>query len=130
MSELELDLSIAARNTPKLIEQLQQSPHIYWQFAMQYEEAKRAVANIKLEIKVKEAELATKLKDEKGKALSDAKIATALFTFDEYQQMHDEMNKRKEIEGKCNAIVRALEQRHSIMITVASLVKQELRQNI
>ena len=129
-NEIELDLSIAANDTPKLIQQLQESPQIYWHFAMKYEEAKRAVANIKLEIKVKEAELARGLRDEKGKALSDSKIATALFTFDEYKKMHQEMNKRKEIEGKCSAIVRALEQRHSIMTTVASLIKHELRQSI
>jgi len=130
MGDLELDLSIAANNTPLLLEQLQKSPHIYWQFAMKYEEAKRAVANQKLEIKVREATLSRNLRDEKGKALSDAKIERMLFTFDEYCSLHEELNKRKEIEGKCSAIVRALEQRHHIMTTVASLIKHELRQSI
>lgn len=128
--DLELDLSIATDNTPKLLEQLQQSPGIYWHFASAYEKAKRAVASQKLAIKIKEAELVAGLVDEKGRALSDNKIERRMYTFDVYRALQEELIVRKELEGKCNAIVKALEQRHSIMITVASLIKHELKQGI
>jgi hypothetical protein len=83
-----------------------------------------------LAIKVKEAELSQGLVDGKGKQLSDAKIEKALYTFPEYRELQEELNACKEVEGKCSAIIKSLEQRHSIMITVASLIKHELRQSI
>ena len=124
-----LDLSIDINDTSKLMEQLQTSPIMYWEWAKLYEKSKRAVANLKLKLKVRESSIAKHLRDTNQK-ISEARIDKSYFDYDDYVETHHQLNKAKQTEGNLSSILKSLEQKHSIMITVASLLKAELRQQV
>ena len=129
-AELEgVDFSVCIEDTSKLLQQMQESPLIFFKFSCVYEDSKRKVADLKLKCRIIEAEIAKKLRTENPK-ISEAKIDKSYFEFEEYVTLNKKLNEAKHKEGKFYAVIKTLEQRHAILITGASLIKSELRKNM
>jgi hypothetical protein len=125
----DIDFSICTNDTGKLLEQLQESSLIFWKVSMAFEKTKRRVADLKLQIKIKEADIGSSLRNSNTK-VSEMRIDKAYFEYPDYIELNKELNIAKQMEGQMYAYVRTLEQRHSLMISVVSLLRHELRQQI
>lgn len=127
--DFELDLKIDIDNPKKLMEQLQKVAHQYWEIGKVYEKSKKITADLKLQLRIKESEIATELRNTHTK-ISEARINSSFFDYQDYIELNKEYNTAKYNESYLSSMLEALKIKHSVMLTVASLLKAELRQII
>jgi hypothetical protein len=124
MQELSLDDVVDIKT---LLDEMRKQPSIYARYAMGYEKIKSEVNSLKLNLKILESEIARKIREIDAKC-SEAKIERMLFENAEYIEAHKALNQLREKEGHFNAIVRTLEQKHSLMLTMSAIMKEEMKQ--
>jgi len=122
-----VDLSIDASTPGRIVEQMQQQPNLYAYYAEQLEEAKYRTAEVKTQIEQRKAEIAKTLRDSDPK-ISEAKIEKVIPTYPDMGVLHSAYNQIKLEEGKLQVLVKALEHRMSVLMTICALRRQELRQ--
>jgi len=125
--DMKFDLSIETDNPAILRDQIRGATEIYYHYAHKLKIAEANVAQAKLDLKQLEAKIADGLRAENSK-ISEAKIDKVMASFPEYVTGVQVLNASKFVEGKYAALVKSLEQRHSLLVSVAYLIKQELRQ--
>jgi hypothetical protein len=126
---MEFDLSINSSDLNILRKQLEEAPMLFWYYSNQLEDYKRKATNLKLRLDVLEATIASSIRrNSQGEKVSEVKINRLLYEVPEYIALLEQHHQSIEDVGKAEAIVKALYQRHSIMITLSSLVRQEMRQ--
>jgi len=125
--DMKFDLSIETDNPAILRDQIRESTQIYYHYAHKLKIAEANVAQAKLDLKVLEARLADGMRVDNPK-VSETKIDKMMATFPEYVTGVQTLNAAKFVEGKYAALVKSLEQRYSLLVSVAYLIKQELRQ--
>jgi hypothetical protein len=127
MSEIpKLDLKIISDDPIKFREQMEESSEIYWQFSNQLEIAKSRVAQKKVELKTLEVKIANELRNTEAK-MSEARIERSLYDYPMYVKAMEQFNELKEVEGKLGAIVKSLDIRHGLILSIAGMKKREAR---
>jgi len=121
-----LDLKIYSEDPVKFREQMEESAELYWQFSNQLETAKSRLAQLKIELKTKEVKIANELRRNDTK-MSEARIERSLYDFPEYIETMERFNEVKELEGKLGAIVKSLDIRHGLILSIAGMKKREAR---
>lgn len=87
----------------------------------------------KLSLEVKEAELDAIIRKEANKQgikITEVAIQKTMYALPEYKEAVDMLIKMKEEEGIIEAVVNALEQRATMLVSYGSLLKHELASNI
>jgi len=121
-----LDLRIYSEDPVKFREQMEESAELYWKFSNQLEEAKTSVAQIKVELKTKEVKIANELRSGDSK-MSEARIERSLYDYPEYVAAMERFNAIRAIEGKLGAIVKSMDIRHGLILSIAGMKKREAR---
>jgi len=126
MTEPKLDLTINSSDPEIFRQQMEESAEIYWQFSNNLESARSRVAGLKLELKRAEAEIANELRRSEAK-MSEARIERSLYDNEDYIRLMEQFNAARELEGKFGAIVKSLDIRHGLILSIAGMKKREAR---
>ena len=127
MSELpSVNLKIDSEDPEKFRELMEESAELYWQFGQGLENAKGRVAAIKVELKILEVEIANELRSGDGK-MSEARIERSLYDYPNYVEAMERFNEARALEGKLAALVKSLEVRHSLILSIAGMKKREAK---
>jgi hypothetical protein len=122
----ELNLKVPTEDIDELLKEISDSPSLYITYALQLEEIKNQKNDLLIKIKVAEALIANNLRAENPR-ISEAKIDRSLWSQKEFVVLQTELNTLKLQEGKLHAIVRGIDQRHSLLISSVHLIRGELR---
>lgn len=122
-----IDLSVDASSPTSLMDQMQQAPVNFAFYANKLEEAKFETAQLKVSIERRKSQVASELRSTHDK-ISESRIDKSYYADPRYIELVDKLNSKRRIEGKLQVIVRALESRTAILMSISGLKRQELRQ--
>lgn len=120
------DLRIYSEDPVKFREQMEESAEVFWHFSNQLESAKDNTAKLKVEIKRLESSIANELRQGESK-VSEARIERSLYDYPSYIDVMERFNEAKALEGKLGALVKSLEIRHGLILSIAGMKKREAR---
>jgi hypothetical protein len=121
-----LDLKIHSEDPEKFRVQMEESAELYWFYSNQLETAKSKVAQMKVELKTLEVRIANELRINDSK-MSEARIERSLYDYPEYVEAMGRFNEIRFLEGKLGAVVRSLDVRHGLILSIAGMKKREAR---
>jgi hypothetical protein len=108
---------------------MQVSASTYFFYGDKLQQIRTKINEIKLSTRMLESYIAEELRQSDMK-ISEAKIEKKFYLSKDYVALVQQYNTLLDKEGKLQALIRALEQRHSLLITCANLIKEELRKII
>jgi len=129
VSENKLDLTIATDDITKLQQQIYDSASLYASYAVKLEDVRNNISQISLDMRVMEANIASKLRELNPK-ISESRIDKMLWEEAAYIDINRTLNQLKTQEGKLRAVVKGIELRHSLMIASIPLIREEIRKII
>jgi len=121
-----LYLKIHSEDPIKFREQMEESAELYWFYSNQLEGAKSKVAQMKVELKILEVRIANELRINDSR-MSEARIERSLYDYPEYVEAMGRFNEVKFLEGKLGALVKSLDIRHGLILSIAGMKKREAR---
>ena len=121
-----LDFKIYSEDPVLFREQMEEAAELYWHFSNQLETAKSRVAQMKVELKTLEVKIANELRSSETK-ISEARIERSLYDYPDYVQAMERYNELKEVEGKLGAVVKGLDIKHGLTLSIAGMKKREAR---